>query len=373
MASQKSESVIRDLFELAGVEINGTNPWDIQIHDPRLYDRLLRETSLGLGEAYMDGWWDSELVDQLIAHLLTAGIEKKVKGNWKIVWQLLKGRLINLQSPARAYEVGRRHYDLGNELYTAMLDKRLTYSCGYWKTANNLNEAQEAKLDLVCQKIGLQPGMKVLDIGCGWGSFAKFAAERYGAQVVGITISKEQIALGSELCKGLSVELRLEDYRLVSGEFDSVISIGSLEHIGYKNYRTYMEVVDRVLKKDGIALIHTIGSNTSVTAGEPWTDKYIFPNGLLPSIAQLGDAMEEQFVMEDWHNFGPYYDKTLMAWEANFENSWNKLIIQYDERFHRMWRYYLLSSAGSFRVRNQQLWQIILTRRGTPQPNCRIS
>ncbi len=373
MGTQKSETIIHELFELAGVEINGKNPWDIQIHNPGLYDRLLRETSLGLGESYMDGWWDSESIDQLIAHLLTAGIEKKVRGNWKIVWHVIKGRLTNLQSPARAYEVGRRHYDLGNELYSAMLDKRLTYSCAYWKNANNLDEAQEAKLDLVCQKIGLRPGMNVLDIGCGWGSFAKFAAERYGARVVGITVSKEQMALATELCKGLPIELRLQDYRLVTGEFDSVISIGSMEHIGYKNYHTYMGVVDRVLKKDGVSLIHTIGSNLSMTAGEPWTDKYIFPNGLLPSIAQLGSAMEDLFVMEDWHNFGPYYDLTLMAWESNFENSWPSLKNQYDERFYRMWRYYLLSSAGSFRARNQQLWQIVISRRGTPQPDCRIS
>ncbi len=245
MTNQSSETIIRELFDLAGVEINGANPWDIQVHDLRLYDRLLRETSLGLGELYMDGWWDSELIDQLIAHLLLAGVEKKVKGNWKIAWQVLRGRLMNLQSPSRAFEVGERHYDLGNDLYSAMLDKRLTYSCGYWKNAKNLDEAQEAKLDLVCRKIGLQAGMSILDIGCGWGSFAKYAAERYGARVVGVTVSREQLELGQELCKGLPIELRLQDYRNVEGEFDAVISIGSMEHIGYKNYRTYMDVVDR--------------------------------------------------------------------------------------------------------------------------------
>jgi cyclopropane-fatty-acyl-phospholipid synthase len=165
--------------------------------------------------------------------------------------------------------------------------------------------------------------------------------------------------------------LRLQDYREVEGEYDAVISIGVMEHVGYKNYHTYMDVVDRCLKPDGIAFIHTIGGNASITTGEPWTDKYIFPNGMLPSITQLGKAMEGKFVMEDWHNFGPYYDNTLMAWHKNFNDAWPRLKDKYDERFHRMWNYYLLSSAGGFRSRSQQLWQIVMTRPGTPQPECR--
>ena len=272
-----------------------------------------------------------------------------------------------------AFEVGERHYDLGNDLYQAMLDKRMNYTCGYWKDAATLDEAQEAKLDLVCRKIGLQPGMRVLELGCGWGSFAKYAAEKYGAEVLGVTVSKEQVALGMEQCQGLPVELRLQDYREVEGTYDAVISIGVMEHVGYKNYRTYMQVVDRCLKEDGIAFVHTIGGNRSATSSDPWTNKYIFPNGMLPSIAQLGAAMEGLFVMEDWHNFGPHYDRTLMAWHANFEAAWPELKANYDERFYRMWRYYLLSCAGGFRSRNNQLWQIVMTRTGTPQPDCRVS
>jgi len=249
----------------------------------------------------------------------------------------------------------------------------MVYTCGYWKNASNLDEAQEAKLDLVCRKIGAHEGMRILELGCGWGSFARYAAEKYGAEVVGVTVSKEQVALGSQMCKGLPVELRLQDYRDVSGVYDSVISIGVLEHVGYKNYSTYMEVVNRCLKPDGVALIHTIGGNKTITHGEPWTDKYIFPNGMLPSISQLGKAMEKVFVMEDWHNFGPYYDPTLMAWVANFEAAWPQLKSKYGDAFYRMWRYYLLTSAGAFRARYQQLWQIVFTRQGTPQPECRLS
>ena len=369
----RSEIIIRELLETAGINPTGKNAWDIQVHDPRFYERVLSDASLGLGETYMDGWWDCESIDEMVNRILLARLDEKVTNKFRLGFQVIRAKLFNRQSKARAFEVGERHYDLGNDLYLAMLDKRLTYSCAYWKTAQNLDEAQEAKLELVCKKIGLRPGMRVLDIGSGWGSFAQYAAEKYGAAVVGITISREQCALAVERCKGLPVEFRLQDYREVTGSFDCVISIGSMEHIGYKNYSTYMQVVDRCLKPGGVGFIHTIGNNQSITTGEPWSDKYIFPNGMLPSISQLGKAMEGRFVMEDWQNFGPYYDQTLLAWDDNFENAWPELKKNYDGRFFRMWRYYLLSSAGGFRSRNQQLWQIVFTHNGTPQPNCRFS
>jgi len=373
MANRNAEMVVRDLLDQAGVQIDGTNPWDIQVHHPDFYERILRDSSLGMGEAYMEGWWDSASIDVLIYRILKADLINKVKGNWKMALQALRAKLFNMQSRSKAYEVGQKHYDLGNDLYCAMLDKRLNYTCGYWKNASNLDEAQEAKLELVCRKIGLKPGMHVLELGCGWGSFAKYAAEKYGAHVLGVTVSKEQVALGMELCKGLPVELRLQDYREVEGKYDAVISIGVMEHVGYKNYRTYMQVADRCLKEDGIAFIHTIGGNESAVTGEPWSNKYIFPNGMLPSVANLGAAMERIFIVEDWHNFGPDYDKTLMAWTHNFDQAWPELSHHYDEGFRRMWRYYLLNSAGAFRARYEQLWQIVMTRPGTPQPECRFS
>ncbi len=370
---QKSEKVLRELLSLANVEVNGSAPWDVQVHDERFYDRVLSNSSLGLGESYMDGWWDCPAMDEFISRALKAHLDEKVRSDTRYLYQSIRAKLMNRQSSSRAYEVGIRHYDLGNDLYRAMLDRRLNYTCAYWKNAGDLNEAQEAKLELVCKKIGAKPGMKILELGCGWGSFAKYAAEKYGVSVVGVTVSKEQVALGMELCKGLPVELRLQDYREVQGKFDAVISIGIMEHVGYKNYRTYMEVVNRCLKEDGIGFVHTIGGNKNITHGEPWTDRYIFPNGMLPSIAQLGAAMENLFVMEDWHNFGPDYDRTLMAWHDNFEKAWPALKQKYGDRFYRMWRYYLLSSAGGFRARSQQLWQIVFTRIGTPQPDCRFS
>lgn len=367
----QSEMIIKQLFEKADIEVNGTDPWDIQVHDNRFYNRILREVELGLGESYMDGWWDCQAIDQFVDRALRSNLDQVIKGNWKIFLHVLRSRFLNLQTSARAFEVGEKHYDLGNDLYQAMLDKRLNYTCAYWRNASDLDEAQEAKLELVCQKIGLKPGMTVLELGCGWGSFAKYAAEKYGAQVLGVTVSKEQVELGMELCRGLPVELRLQDYREVEGLFDRVISIGVMEHVGYKNYRTYMKVVDRTLKPGGIGFFHTIGSNTSKRKVNPWTEKYIFPNGMLPSIAQLASAMEGLFIIEDWHNFGPDYDPTLMAWHANLEKAWPTLVGEYDERFYRMWRYYLLSAAGGFRSRKTQLWQVVFSRFGDPQPDCR--
>ncbi len=369
----RSKKIIQGLLEQAEITLNGDQPWDIQVHDERFYGRVLRDASLGLGEAYMDGWWDCAAIDAFIDRVLRANLRQAVEKNLRMVWHVLRARLFNRQSTTRAGEVAERHYNLGNDLYRAMLDKRLNYTCAYWADAETLDEAQEAKLDLVCRKIGAHPGMTVLELGCGWGSFAKYAAEKYGVSVVGYNISEQQVALGRELCQGLPVELRLQDYREATGQYDAVISIGVMEHVGYKNYRTYMEVVNRCLNPDGIGFVHTIGANASLTTGEPWTDKYIFPNGMLPSIAQLGTAMEGLFVMEDWHNFGPHYDPTLMSWHANFNTAWPSLKDKYGERFRRMWNYYLLSSAGGFRSRSQQLWQIIYTRQGTPQPDCRKS
>ncbi len=371
MISSKEESTIRDLLESTGIEINGDREFDIQIHDNRVYRRVLADGALGLGESYMDGWWDCQALDQLIDRILRADLRAEIKGNWRIGGYYLKSKLLNLQNRARAYEVGEQHYDTGNDLFEAMLDKRMNYTCAYWKNAQDLDEAQEAKLDLVCRKIELEPGMTVLELGCGFGAFAGFAAEKYGANIIGYTVSKEQVGYARERYAGLPVEIKLDDYRNANGRYDRVISIGIMEHVGYKNYRTYMEIVDRTLDEDGIAFFHTIGSNDSVSAANAWSTKYIFPNGMLPSMAQLGKAMEGLFVMEDWHNIGPDYDKTLMVWNDNFEKAWPILKKNYSERFRRMWRYYLLSAAGGFRARDAQLWQTVMTKKGRKQPLCR--
>lgn len=365
MGSQKYELLFIKLLNLAEVKINGSKPWDIQVHDERLFKRAITEAELGLGESYMDGWWDVEKLDEMIYRIIRADLQNKIKHNHKVVLQLGGFYLINMQARRRAFIIGERHYDLGNNFFQNMLDKRMNYSCAYWKNAANLDEAQENKLELICKKLYLKPGMRVLDIGCGWGAFGKYAAEKFGVEVVGMTVSKEQVLLGKELCKGLPVEIRLQDYRDITGIFDRIVSVGMIEHVGYKNYREYFMSAKKNLKEDGLFLLHTIGEVRSANATDAWTHKYIFANGMLPSIAQLGKAIEGLFVMEDWHNIGADYDKTLMAWYDNFKNSWNKIREKYNERFRRMWEYFLLSSAGAFRARNKnQLWQIVLSKNG---------
>ena len=373
LSNKKNEKILRDLFGTAGVTINGSNPYDIQVNNPKFYSRVLAESTLGLGESYMDGWWDCEAIDQLIDKLLRGDLEYAVKGNWKIALHLFRAKYLNLQKISRSFQVGQQHYDISNKLYSAMLDKRMNYTCGYWKDADNLDAAQEAKLDLVCRKIGLEPGMKVLELGCGFGAFAGYAAEKYGVSVTGVTVSKIQVEYGNERYKDLPVELKLMDYRNVEEKYDRVISIGIMEHVGYKNYETYMKVVNKTLKDSGVTFFHTIGRNDSATTVNAWMNKYIFPNGVLPSIEQLAKAMDKYFVIEDLHNFGLDYDKTLMCWYENFENAWNELKVDFDERFRRMWRYYLLTSAGGFRARQTQLWQFVMTRIGDSQPDCRLS
>ena len=364
MKKTNGKQAIQDIFDLADIRINGNRPWDIKVQNLSFYERVLAGGSLALGETYMDGWWDCEALDQFFYKIMDARLDKRVKQSKHVLWAFLKAKITNAQSRSKAYEIGKRHYDIGNDIFSIMLDKGMNYSCGYWNKAGTLDKAQEAKLDLICRKTGLKPGMKVLDIGCGWGGFAKYAAEKYDVKVLGITVSREQVEFARKFCKGLTVEIKLQDYRKLKEEFDRIISIGMFEHVGPRNYRTYLKVVHRCLTSDGLFLLHTIAGNSSVSSADPWINKYIFPNSMLPSPKQITSAAEGVFVLEDWHSFGQYYDKTLMTWYGNFTKNWDKIKDTYDQRFYRMWTYYLLSCAGSFRSRRNQLWQIVFSKKG---------
>ncbi|HDZ48594.1 MAG TPA: cyclopropane fatty acyl phospholipid synthase [Halomonas sp.] len=368
-----SHRFIAELLAKADIQLNGERPWDLQLKAPGVIDSALSKGNLGLGESYMKGEWEVERLDELFFRLMRAQIGQRIKPT-QLIYYSLRSRLLNRQTAKKAWEVGEKHYDLGNDFYAAMLDQRMTYTCGYWKNAQTLDEAQEAKLDLICRKLQLKSGMRVLDIGCGWGSFMAYAAEHYGVECVGLTISKEQAEFGNRLLKtGLPVEFRLQDYRNESEQFDRIVSIGMFEHVGHKNYREYMTVANRCLKDDGLFLLHTIGKNLSNTVTDPWIDKYIFPNGELPTLGQIMDAAEAIFVVEDVHNFGADYDRTLMAWHKNFETHWPTFKAQYGEHFYRMWRYYLLSCAGVFRAREIQLWQLVMSKQGIPGGYYRVS
>ena len=359
------KKTVTDLLESVDIQVNGSRPFDIQVHNELFYSRVLSGKSLGLGESYMDGWWDCESLDQFCYQMLRGRIDKQVKlKNPAFLAHVFKAYFLNAQSKKRAYIVGEEHYDTGNDLFSLMLDQRMNYSCGYWENADNLDQAQINKLDLVCRKLHLKPGMKVLEIGCGWGGFAKYAAENYGVSVHGVTVSKEQMDYAERSCIGLETKFEMKDYRELNTKYDAIVSIGMFEHVGYKNYRNYMEVAQRCLEGEGLFLLHTIGRNTPSRSTDPWTNKYIFPNGMIPSPAQISKSLQGLFVVEDWHNFGQYYDPTLMAWNENFQKNYESLKDKYDQRFKRMWQYYLLMCAGTFRARRNQLWQLVLSKKG---------
>jgi len=364
MQTSSAKGVVESILARLDVRIDGSRAWDICVHNPNFYTRVLAGGSLALGESYMDAWWSCKALDQFFDRILSAGLDQQVKKNWNVLWAAVQAKIINTQRPSRAAVVAKRHYDLGNPLFSNMLDRRMNYSCAFWEKADTLDEAQEDKLDLVCRKIGLKPGMTVLDIGCGWGGFARWAAEKYNARVIGITVSGEQLNFARQYCRGLDVTIELQDYRDLSGQFDRIVSIGMFEHVGSRNYRTFMQLVHRCLKPDGLFLLQTIAGNTSVNGTDPWLSKYIFPNSMLPSARQITSSCEGVLVLEDWHSFGPHYDKTLMAWHRNFTTNWDIIKSMYDERFYRMWTYYLLSCAGCFRSRQNQLWQIVFSKEG---------
>lgn len=356
------KSLIEKLVDDTGISINGTNPQDIQVYQEDFYKRVLKESSLGLGESYMEKWWEVEAIDDFLFRLFKSGIVHKVKKNWQLLFLLAKARIFNLQTQTKARKSIAYHYDIGNDLYQKMLDPLMQYSCGYWKNAQNLTEAQEHKLKLICEKLKLKPGQTLLDVGCGWGGLAFYAAKNYGAKVVGITLSKAQKEIAHKRCAQLPVEIRFQDYRDLDEKFDRIVSVGMFEHVGSKNYAQYMETMARCLAHDGICLLSFIGATTGEVHTDPWIHKYIFPNGSIPSIQQLGKAIEGKWVMQDVHNIGKHYDKTLMAWIENFKTHWHELNTQYDDTFYRMWLFYLASSAASFRARRLHLWQIVLLK-----------
>ena len=356
-----AEVKLENILKLADIRTDRNCPWDITVHDDRFFSAVLAHGALGLGESYMEGWWDCQDLAELFRRVLSAHLQEKISIDWALVVTFLKSWLGNRQARPRAAENVHRHYDLGNDLYRSMLGRWMLYSAANWQRASCLDEAGEAKLEFVCQRLSLQPGDRVLDIGCGWGGFEKYAATKYSVQVTGITLSPEQASVARESCGDLPVEIRLQDYREVNGTFDHIVSLGMFEHVGYKNYRRYMKIVRRCLKPGGLFFLNTIGTHKSSCCVDPWTDKYIFPGGMLPSIAQIGEAVENLFVVDELQDWREFYDKTLVAWFDNFHADWNKLKTHHSEKFYRMWKYYLLSSAGAFRSKAIQDWEMVLS------------
>ncbi|MFT7615326.1 MAG: cyclopropane-fatty-acyl-phospholipid synthase [Candidatus Woesearchaeota archaeon] len=358
----KQKQIVADITAQVGITINGSKKYDIKVLDDKFYPALLANGTLGFGESYMDGYWECDQIDELTSKLLMRESDTKIQSKLTLIAEHLKAKVLNQQNKIRSKKVAEEHYNVGNDLYELMLDKYMQYTCGYWKEAKTLKAAQEAKLDLVCKKLGLKKGMKILELGSGFGGLSYWMAKKYGCTVEAYNISTEQVKFARTLCKGLPVTFHVRDYREATGLFDRVVSIGMMEHVGPKNYAGFMELAHSRLIDGGLFLMHTIGGNLSELTTEPWFGKYIFPGSVLPSVQQIAKASEGIFVMEDWHNLSTDYDKTLMAWFERFDKGWSKISGKYNERFYRMWKYYLLMAAGSFRARKNQLWQVVFSK-----------
>jgi cyclopropane-fatty-acyl-phospholipid synthase len=330
-----------------------------------------------LGESYIRGSWQTNDLFKLMFQLMTGDTRIPVtlaKFSPRLIGALIKDRVMNLQVGKRAFEVGERHYDLGNDLFSKMLDtSSMSYTCGYWRNARTLDEAQLQKIDLLCKKLKLQPGMRVLDIGCGWANFAYHAAKNYGVSVVGLTVSKEQAALGRERCQGLPVEILIQDYQSFSGSFDRVVSIEMIEAVGRKNIPTFFAMVERCLTERGLFALQVISaetfslrSNAALDQFIMWLQHRIFPNGWIPSFPSIIDPARGNLVIEDLHNFSADYATTLRAWATNFEEAWPSLQAKYGEQFRRMWLYYLHGCEALFTARMVQLYQVVYSKGGIP-------
>jgi|SRR5579864_874652 len=365
----RTQKLLTSLLAIADIRVDGGRPWDIQVYDARFFGRVLTSGTLGFGESYMEGWWDCDALDEMCCRAIRARLDERFAIRLPNIWAWLTAFFVNQQTIRRSRRVGREHYDLSNDFFEAMLDPNMQYSCALFDEGDDLAAAQLRKLEWVCQRLHLRPGLRLLDIGCGWGGLAQYAARQHGCQVVGVTISKEQFQYARRCCRGLDIEIQLRDYREVTGEFDRVVSIGMVEHVGHKNYRTYMRAASRLLNHDGLFLCQGICRNSSRGGGDPWIERYIFPNSILPSAALLLRAAEGAFVPHDICNIGPHYDPTLLAWNANFERAWPRFADRYDERFRRMWRFYLLSCAGAFRARSLQVYSILFSKQNARAAN----
>jgi cyclopropane-fatty-acyl-phospholipid synthase len=356
------KTLAEGLLEKADIRIHGERPWDMQVKNERVFRRVMGHQSLGLGEAYQDGDWECDDLSGFFCRILSSNISKELPVSLDLATTALKARLQNRQSPALVKQAAEVHYDLPAAFFKRMYaDSRITGSCGYWKDATTLEEAQVAKLDLVSDKAYLEPGQLVWDIGCGWGAWMSRAAETRGVRCVGVTISKEQAAYGSERYAHLPIEFRVEDYRAFRGKVDRIVSMGMFEHVGHKNYREYFECARRAIHDDGLFVLHTIWADKPESHIDPWLDKYIFPNGVIPTIGQIATATHGLFKVLDVHNFGPYYDLTLMAWSKALEEHKAWVVAELGETMYRTQQYYLLQCAGGFRAGIISVGQLVLT------------
>lgn len=348
-------------------------PVKVTLTDPELLRKLLVNPELHVGEAYTDGTLVIE--DDDLYGFLRLAITNIARGHLSPVQRLTSWLRVALRTVRQYNPVGRakanvaHHYDLSEELYALFLDADRQYSCAYFRSPDDtLEQAQKNKKAHIARKLMIEPGMRVLDIGCGWGGMALTLAREHGARVLGVTLSEEQHKVATARAReaGLSdrVEFRLTDYRNVEGRFDRVVSVGMFEHVGAPHYREFFRHLRDFLTEDGVALLHTIGRTGPPGATNPWIDKYIFPGGYIPAMSEVLAAIErEALITTDVEVWRLHYAETLRHWHERFMANRDRVLELYDERFVRMWRFYLVASELTFRLDHQVVFQFQLTRR----------
>ncbi|MBI1415837.1 MAG: methyltransferase domain-containing protein [Limimaricola sp.] len=349
-----------------------TPPITVEVHDPAILRRICLNPDMGVGEGYMNGdlTIDGDDLEGFIA--LAVKNSATTGPTWMqmptVLGRKALRRFHQFNPAPRAQRNVAHHYDLSGELYSLFLDTDRQYSCAYFKTPeDSLEQAQAQKKAHIAGKLMLEPGMRVLDIGCGWGGMALTLARDFGAKVVGVTLSREQHGVATQRAKeaGLEgqVEFRLQDYRQVTETFDRIVSVGMFEHVGVPHYHEYFRHVRRLLTPEGVALIHTIGRTAPPSATSPWIDKYIFPGGYIPSMSEVLKVLEKEDLMPcDIEVWRLHYAETLKHWRNRFDANIDKVRALYDDRFCRMWRYYLIASEMTFRHDHQVVFQFQLAR-----------
>ncbi|MFT5423854.1 MAG: cyclopropane-fatty-acyl-phospholipid synthase [Phycisphaerales bacterium] len=340
------------------------------IHEASTRRRIQREGIFGLGETYQDGLWSTDRLDEYLDRVFRSPAPRISPLVWsRLTLATIDKRIFNRQAGRGAFNIGEKHYDLGNDLFRSMLDRSMSYTSGYWASADSLEQAQDAKLDLICRKLDLQPGQRILDIGCGWGNFAEHAARHYGVRVTGVTVSREQADFARQRCENLPVEIRLQDYRELHDCFDHVVSIEMIEAVGRKNLPAFYRVIDRCLRDGGHFVLQAISGNTLTRNSDRrldqfilWLVRYIFPDGYLPRADELLPPRDTGLRLEDWHRFYDDYDRTLLAWASRFNENWEQIADQYDERFYRRWNFYLHGCAAIFRAQLINVSQIVYSK-----------
>eukprot|EP00928_Gymnodinium_smaydae_P010979 TRINITY_DN14121_c0_g5_i1.p1 TRINITY_DN14121_c0_g5~~TRINITY_DN14121_c0_g5_i1.p1 ORF type:complete len:417 (-),score=86.53 TRINITY_DN14121_c0_g5_i1:242-1492(-) len=371
-----SETAVRAIVKFGGIPESVFD--HIEVVDSSAWYDIITKGNFGIAEGYMHGKLKVDPLPFFLSVLNGTSVGTRRKEHADVLgWVMglvalptdLLGLVTNQQTKDRSRRVTEQHYDAGNDLYERMLGPSMSYTCAYWKGAENLDQAQENKFDLIRRKLELAPGMKVADLGMGWGTAAEHMHKQAGVNVTGVSLSKEQVKWAQQNLAKPGLQFIWSDFRdhcedpKYMGYYDRVYSIGMMEHVGYKNYQTFFKCIKNLLKPDGLAVVHTIGEPDFVSAGDPFLEKYIFPGVVIPALSKVTPAFENDFILEDFQNFGHDYSRTLAAWSENSKAFFKENPTAYSLEFQRMWDYYLKMCEALFELRINQLWHFVLSPR----------